>query len=264
MPRAIGASTGVNETRTRPAATVARFCSISGVCRCTPPTPYAEAEPMVSAPSRCGLGDLAGSRRAGHGDHHEVVGVHQAGGDRGQQGQRRHRRVAAGHGDAVRAAQHVALARQLGQPVRPGAGVGAAVELLPDRRVLEPEVGAAVDDEHVVGQGRRDRCRVAVREGEEHDVVTGERFGVGGQQLAVGQRHQVRVVLAHRRPGAGAGGHRSDLEPGVAAEQPQQLAAGVPAGSRHCRAHLSTSLDWTPTRLHDYAKAGKYPVGGVE
>ena len=35
-----------------------RFCSISGVCRCTPPTPYGDIAPMTSAPSRCGLSDL--------------------------------------------------------------------------------------------------------------------------------------------------------------------------------------------------------------
>ena len=28
------------------------------MCRCTPPTPYAEAEPIVSLPSRCGLAAL--------------------------------------------------------------------------------------------------------------------------------------------------------------------------------------------------------------
>ena len=43
MPRDIGASTGVNDTRAPAApASGARFCSISGVCRCTPPTPYAD------------------------------------------------------------------------------------------------------------------------------------------------------------------------------------------------------------------------------
>src|SRR4051812_49843451 len=58
MPRAIGTSTGVNETLTGCAAYDERFCSISGVCRCTPPTPYADAEPITSAPSRCGFGAL--------------------------------------------------------------------------------------------------------------------------------------------------------------------------------------------------------------
>src|SRR5207245_254049 len=35
-----------------------RFWIISGVCRCTPPTPYALAEPMTSLPIRWGFADL--------------------------------------------------------------------------------------------------------------------------------------------------------------------------------------------------------------
>ena len=58
MPRDIGASTGVNDTFTLVPATAARFCTISGVWRWVPPTPYALAEPITSEPSRCGLSDL--------------------------------------------------------------------------------------------------------------------------------------------------------------------------------------------------------------
>ncbi len=39
MPRGMGTRTGVKDTVTGPPATAPRFCSISGVCRCTPPTP---------------------------------------------------------------------------------------------------------------------------------------------------------------------------------------------------------------------------------
>jgi hypothetical protein len=47
----------VNDTVTgRPAAAV-RDCAISGVCRWPPPTPYADAEPMTSDASRCGLSE---------------------------------------------------------------------------------------------------------------------------------------------------------------------------------------------------------------
>ncbi len=58
MPRDIGARIGVNETVGRVPETSSRFCSISGVCRWTPPTPYALAWPIISEPSRCGLSDL--------------------------------------------------------------------------------------------------------------------------------------------------------------------------------------------------------------
>ena len=65
---------------------------------------------------------------------------------RRRQGERGHGRVAAGHRDPGGAGQLLALAGQLGQAVGPGAGVAAAVELLPHRGVDEPEVGSAVDD----------------------------------------------------------------------------------------------------------------------
>ena len=57
IPRDIGTSTGVKDTVTgAPAAD--RFCTISGVCRCTPPTPYADAAPITSEPSRFTFGDF--------------------------------------------------------------------------------------------------------------------------------------------------------------------------------------------------------------
>ena len=58
MPRLIGTSVGVKLTLTGAPAACERFWIISGVCRCTPPTPYALTEPMTSLPSRCGLADL--------------------------------------------------------------------------------------------------------------------------------------------------------------------------------------------------------------
>lgn len=39
-------------------AAAERFWIISGVCRCTPPTPYGDMFPMTSEPSRCGLAAL--------------------------------------------------------------------------------------------------------------------------------------------------------------------------------------------------------------
>jgi hypothetical protein len=45
-----------------------KFCCSSGVCRCTPPTPYALAEPISSAPSRCGLRARPAPTAAGRDD----------------------------------------------------------------------------------------------------------------------------------------------------------------------------------------------------
>ena len=58
MPRGIGTSIGVKLTRTSPSVSAARFWTISGVCRWTPPTPYALALPITSLPSRWGLAAL--------------------------------------------------------------------------------------------------------------------------------------------------------------------------------------------------------------
>ena len=55
IPRDIGTRTGVNETDGCSAPQAVKFCSSSGVCRWTPPTPYALAEPISSAPSRFGF-----------------------------------------------------------------------------------------------------------------------------------------------------------------------------------------------------------------
>ena len=43
---------------TSPRTRVERFWVISGVCRCVPPTPYADALPITSLPSRCVLAAL--------------------------------------------------------------------------------------------------------------------------------------------------------------------------------------------------------------
>ena len=94
--------------------------------------------------------------------------------------------------------EQLALAGQLGQAVGPGAGVVAAVELLPGGRVGEPEVGAAVDDQHVVAELGGERAGLAVRQREEDDVVAGEGLDVGRLEHPVGQRHQVRLEGAER------------------------------------------------------------------
>jgi N-acetyl-gamma-glutamyl-phosphate reductase len=48
----------VKLTRTSRPVRPARFCTISGVCRWVPPTPYAETPPITSLPSRCGFAAL--------------------------------------------------------------------------------------------------------------------------------------------------------------------------------------------------------------
>ena len=91
--------------------------------RCTPPTPYAEAEPITSLPSRLVLGALPAplvpeaattTRSSACTSPAATAGASDEGGDG---------RVAAGYGDPARALEQGALAGELGQAVGPGAGV---------------------------------------------------------------------------------------------------------------------------------------------
>ena len=56
MPRGMGASSGVNDTVGRVPVASPSACSISGVCRCTPPTWYGDIAPITSVASRPGRG----------------------------------------------------------------------------------------------------------------------------------------------------------------------------------------------------------------
>jgi hypothetical protein len=95
-------------------------------------------------------------------------------------------------------------------------------------------VGTTVDDEDVVGQLRRDRTRLAVREGEEDDVVPGE--GLGGRLDEREVREGAQVGLQGDEGLTGVLERRDgrDLEVGVRSEEPEELTAGVPAGARYC------------------------------
>ena len=155
-------------------ATTDRFWTISGVCRCTPPTPYGARRTHHLGAQQVRLGRLARAGRAGHGVDDDL-GLGQAGGERGEERERRRRRVAAGDGDprGRRAGRRAPRAARAGR--RATRRRGAAVPALPGAGVGEPVVGAAVDHEHVVaelrgqlggagraaGRGRRRRGRRA-------------------------------------------------------------------------------------------------------
>ncbi|GAB3039888.1 hypothetical protein GCM10011376_36490 [Nocardioides flavus (ex Wang et al. 2016)] len=66
---------------------------------------------------------------------------------------------------------------------------------------------------------------------EEHDVVAGQRLDRGVDQDAVRQREQVRLQGTQPLAGVGPGGEGADLDVGMAQEEAQDLAPGVPTGS---------------------------------
>nr|KEP24043.1 hypothetical protein DA06_24490 [Georgenia sp. SUBG003] len=185
-------------------------------------------------------GGLAGTGVA-HGEDGDDVGrIDQAGRDAGLEGEGHGGDVAAWHRDAACGAQPLALALtlvgedQLGQAVRPRPGVVAAVELLPGGCVGEAVVRSAVEDEGVRAgllERRSDLARRTVRQGEDDDVVAGERLGGRGLQDPLRERTQVRVVGVKALPGAGVRRQRTDLGVGMVQEQAQHLAAGVAGGA---------------------------------
>ena len=73
-----------------------------------------------------------------------------------------------------------------------------------------------------------------MRQGEEDDVVAGQRVDGGRLEHAVRERDQVRVDAAE--PFTRTAGRRdgSDLELRVGEQQPEDLASGVAARPRHC------------------------------
>ena len=109
--------------------------------------------------------------------------------------------VAAGVRDPAARGDQLALTRELGQAVRPRAGVRAAVVGLPGGGVARagsrrrgPRRGRPS------GSCGDQRGRLAVRQGEEDEVGVGEQRRVGRVEGPVGQRGEVRV---QRRSPAG-------------------------------------------------------------
>ena len=87
-----------------------------------------------------------------------------------------------------------------------------------------------------------------MRQAEEDDVVAGQHLGRGLLQHPVREREQVRLEAAEPRAGVGAAGERADLDLGVGEQQPEDLAAGVAAGTgdgdgvRHVHDHTDSCM----------------------
>lgn len=117
------------------------------------------------------------------------------------------------------------------------------VEGVPVGGVLEPVVGAHVDDEHVLTELRGDGGGLPVRQREEHDVVPGEHVGGGRLQRPPGEGDEVRLQRTERLPGVGVPGQRADLHLGVREQQAQHFPARVPTrpGHRYTYHHRTSS-----------------------
>jgi hypothetical protein len=75
------------------------------------------------------------------------------------------------------------------------------------------------------------RARLAVRQGEEDDVVTREVLGCRGDERQVGERAQVGLKRDERLPRVLERGDGGDGELRMRGEQPQEFAPGVAASA---------------------------------
>jgi hypothetical protein len=119
----------------------------------------------------------------------------------------------------------------------------AAVVAGPLGRAAQPVVRAEIDDFHARRELGGERRRLAVRQGQEHQVRIDQGGRPGRAERQPGQRQQMRVYGHQRRPGLTVPGDGDDLQVGVPGEQAQDLTTGVPAGpgDRHPRTHVPSS-----------------------
>lgn len=120
--------------------------------------------------------------------------------------------------------------------------MGRAVEPLPVRRVLEAEVGAHVDDEHLRAELLGHGGGLPVRQREEHHLVPGEDLGGRLLEHPVGQGQQVRLEPAQTLARVGVAGQCTDLDLGVREQQAQHFAARITTRSRHRHAYRHGTL----------------------
>src|SRR3954447_2388603 len=165
------------------------------------------------------------------GGHHDDLGPDEAGGEGRCQRERDRGRVTAGDGDPRGAGQLLTLPGQLRQAVGPGAGVLAPVPACPGGRVVQPVVGAAVDDQGVLRELGGDGRGLPVRQCEHDDVVPHQGGRIAPLHLEIGEGQQVRLQLTQAPAGARVGVHPGQAEVRVPGEEPAHLPARVPGGA---------------------------------
>ncbi|CAM5245191.1 hypothetical protein SALBM311S_10145 [Streptomyces alboniger] len=138
-------------------------------------------------------------------------------------------------------------ARPPGSSGRPYGQVPAcgAVDLLPVGRVLEPEVGAHVDDEHLRAELLGDGGGLPVRQREEDDIVPGENVGRGLLEHTVGERQQVRLERPELLARVGVAGQGTDLDLGVRRSSRRSSPPAYPlAPATAARTAMESILSW--------------------
>ncbi len=98
-------------------------------------------------------------------------------------------------------------------------------------------VGAAVDDDDVLGQLGSEVGGRPVWQGEKHDVVPAEGLRRGRFEHPVADGGEVRVDVAQPFPRLRVGRQRAEPDLWVPQQQPDDLTTGVPAGAGDCCDH---------------------------
>ena len=70
-------------------------------------------------------------------------------------------------------------------------------------------------------------------QGQQDDIVPGQGGRLRGDEGAIGQGRQVRLVFGEHRTGAVAGAQRADPHLRVGEQQSQELTTGVATGTGH-------------------------------
>ena len=229
MPRGIGARSGVKLTVTGASAARPSACSISGVCWCAPPILYALSWPITVLASSASLAlrpapvvPLAATTTTSSGSTRPAASS-------GASPRIDPGRVAARAGDPGRAGELLAGVAELGQPVRPGAGVLAAVVAASTAagstsRWSAPRSTTSTSDGSCAAIAADSPC------GSARNTTSAPCSASAsvGTKVRSASATQVRVQVGHRAAGAAARGQRPHLQVGVAEQQADELAAGVP------------------------------------
>ncbi len=239
------------------------------MCRCVPPTAYGLALPRISLASRfvlrllpAPLGPTASTLTMSDGS---ITPAATPG------ARLRLTVLALQPGAAIRRRADEVLALlapadgQFGHAVRPRLVEVAAVEPVPVGDRLEAMVGSGVDHERRVGEHVGEPAGLAVRQGEEDDVVAGEHVGSRLLQRQVRERAQVRLVLGEGLSRVRVRGHGADLDVGMCGEDPEDLAARIAGcagdGDRICHGfHLRV---WGRGRRRRRPRLSSSEVRGV-
>src|SRR5699024_10988822 len=92
-----------------------------------------------------------------------------------------------------------------------------------------------------------DRPGLAVRQGEDDDIVAGEHLGGGLLDHEVRESGKMGLMSAELLTRGGMSAHRGDVQVGVSAQQPEDLSSGVCGGIGDGKRKIVHMYNYTST-----------------